>query len=79
MGQIDGFLLEIEENTKNANLVKEIVLESLAKHDVITQEVATEYSEKWNIVILKRSWFEKWFKTFHPNGKDGYIYKFLKF
>ena len=80
MAEIDAILVNLEGETKDANAVKEIILGRLLASKVITDEQAKEYSEKWQIVIIKRGWFERWKKIFSPDkDKDGYIYKYVRF
>lgn len=78
--KIDSLLLEIEKYTENANGVKEIVIARLLFDKIITEEQAKEYSEKWNIVIIKNGWFTRWAKSFgRDKNSDDYTYKYLKF
>lgn len=79
MGTIDGFLLEIETYTKNANITKDIVLARLANDGVITEEQLNNYSENWQIVIVKKTWFKKWMDKFCKDESNLYIYKYVKF
>ena len=76
----DSNLLSIEEDTKNANLVRDIVLGRLLKDKVITEEQAKDYSEKWQVIVVKRSWFKRWMQVF-GSGKDknSYAYKYVRF
>ena len=80
MAQIDSQLLDIEANIGNANNVKELVLGRLLSDKVITEEQAKEYLEKWQVLIIKRSWFERWMQVFGV-GKDKnlYLYKYVRF
>ena len=80
MAEIDSILVNLEDETKDANTVKDIVLCRLLASKVITDEQAKEYSEKWQIIIIKRSWFEKWRLIFSSEkDKNGYIYKYVRF
>ena len=79
MSQIDSTLLEIDSYTKNANSVKDTVLSRLVTDGVITEEQEKTYAEKWQVVIVKRSWFQRWFDRFSKSEPDNYIYKFVKF
>ena len=80
MPRIDSELLNIEANIENANSVKELVLGRLLADKVITEEQAKEYLEKWQVLIIKRSWFERWMQVF-GGGKDknAYAYKYVRF
>lgn len=78
MGQIDSMLLSMEEYTKNANQVKDLVLEQLVRDGVITEQTALDYAEQWQVIVVKPSWFERWAKKFNKS-ETGYTYKFVKF
>jgi len=79
MGTIDSVLVEIDSMTKNANLCKEMIIDKLFKDGIINQEIASEYMEKYQIIIVKKSWFKKWMDKFAKNEDDTYIYKLVKF
>lgn len=78
MAQIDSMLLSMEEHTLNANQVKDLVLERLLKDEIITEQTAFDYSEKWQVIVVKSNWFERWCENFGIK-KGGYKYKFVKF
>lgn len=79
MAQIDSMLLEIENNTNNANAVKEMVLSRLLTDKIITEAQATEYAEKWQVIVFKKNWFERWMNSFSIENGDRYQFKFVKF
>ncbi len=76
--KIDGMLIDLEDHLNNFNSVKEVVLDRLVKDEVITQEQATEYIEKWNVMLFKPSWFQRWKKKFSNDNSD-YLIKYLRF
>jgi hypothetical protein len=78
MGQIDSMLISLEEHTLSANQVKDLVLGRLLKDGIITEQNALDYAEKWQVIVIKTNWFERWCKRFGIK-KDGYRYKFVKF
>lgn len=78
MAQIDSMLVTLEEDTVNANAVKEVVLQRLALDGIITEEQQAEYASKWNVVIVKPSWFPSW-KAIFSKSDNLYKYKYLKF
>jgi len=81
MAQIDSQLVEMESLTKDANAAKELTIQRLLKDGLITEEKAKEYYEKWQIIVIKRSWFQRWFNKFFGDGEnaDGYSFKLVKF
>lgn len=79
MGTIDGMLLEIEDYTTNANQVKDLVLERMIHDNHIDSDQAAEYQEKWQVIIVKKSWFKSWADKFSKGERKGYLFKFVKF
>lgn len=75
---LDSIVINIEENIKNANQVKELVLYRLVRDGIITEELYEKYTTSWNIIIVKKSWFAKWWDKV-ISGNDGYVYKFVQF
>ena len=70
---------ELESYTNNANKVKDAVLDRLLKDKIINDAYAQEYSEKWQIIIFKRSWFKQWMDKFSEDKEDKYQYKLVRF
>lgn len=75
---IDKYMLDIDSNTKNANMIKDMVLDRLRTDGLITKEQATEYMNKWQMILIKASWFKRWMNAFNRE-QDGYYYKLVKF
>lgn len=73
---VEQQLAELEGDTKNANMVKEMVLQQLLKDNHIAETVYSEYSTYWNIIITKRSWFNKLFAL--KKIKDSWVYNYIK-
>lgn len=78
MATISSFELNMDSNVKNADTIRNIVLEQLKNDGAISNDVYEEYSTSWNIVIVKGAWYQKWFDKNKLNS-DGYYYKFVKF
>lgn len=78
--KLDSLIVDMESNLANFNAVKDIVLERLLDDNVITSEQAAEYGEKWNVIIVKPSWFKRYKDKFFKNDDDNiYIFKYVKF
>lgn len=75
--KIDSILTEIDSRTIDANSIKDIVLRRLYDDKIITNEQAEIYAEKWNVIIIKNSWFERWMKKFKKS--ENYSFKYVKF
>lgn len=79
MAQIDGMLLEIDSYTKNANLVKDAILSRLINDNIITEDQGIEYSEKWQVIIIKKNWFTRWRDKYLKSDDEGYLFKYVRF
>ena len=79
MAAVDSMLLTLEDDIKNANTVKELVIERLVKDKVITSQQAEEYADKWQVIIIKPSWFERWMEKLNIKTPNRYRFKYVKF
>jgi hypothetical protein len=81
MALIDNELLNLDVNIDNSNSIKDMILSRLEDDGVITPEKAKEYSEKWQVIIIKKSWFSRWSSIFFnkEEANDCYIFKYVKF
>ena len=79
MATIDNVLLNIKGDTQDYNSVKTAVLNRMVLDGKITEEEHEYYNTAWNIIIIKRSWFEKWWNKFAKGESDGYIIKYINF
>ena len=81
MAAIDNQILSIETDTIHANKVKELVLGSLIRQGLISQEDGMDYVERFQVVIFKGSWFKRFFDKYVKNGTnsiDGYFYRIVE-
>jgi hypothetical protein len=76
---MDTRLITLEEDTQNANLIKELIISRLYRDGVLNDEQATTYNEKWQVVIIKPIWFKCWMEKFIPTNTNNYRYKYVKF
>lgn len=76
--KIDQELMDMESFVKNANATKEIVLQRLLQDKVIDEKTAEHYSTNWQVIVIKRNWFERWMNKFMKD-KNGYQFKYVKF
>lgn len=76
---MDSRLITIEEDTLNANVVKELIIQKLYDNGVLNEEQAKTYVEKWQVIVYKPTWFKRWMEKFVTTNKDTYRYKYVKF
>ena len=76
--KVDTVLMEMPTNVQNATVVKEMVLNTLLKNKVITTTQHKEYVDEWQIIIIKRSWYNRMWNKFYKGTEDGYSFNFVK-
>jgi hypothetical protein len=79
MAAVDSMLLTLEEDIKNANAVKDLVIQRLLDDKVITDQQAEDYADKWQVIIIKPSWFESWMEKLNIKTPNSYRFKYVKF
>ncbi len=55
-------LFDYDLNCGNANIAKEVILQTLYNNEEISEEQYQEYHENWGVIIVKRKWFQNIFK-----------------
>ena len=78
MGVLDSELVNIDSDIKNAQAIKNTVLEVLAKNGIINDEDREIYLSDYQIIIIKKSWWHNWKDIFGKDAEAGYHYKFVK-
>ena len=79
MAAVDSMLLTLEEEIKNANTVKDLVIQRLVNDKVLTDQQAGDYADKWQVIIIKPSWFERWMEKLNIKTPNNYRYKYVRF
>jgi hypothetical protein len=79
MAAVDSMLLSLEGDIKNANTVKDLVIQRLLDDKVITDQQAEDYADKWQVIIIKPSWFERWMEKLNIKTPNSYQFKYVKF
>jgi hypothetical protein len=79
MAALDSMLLTLEEEIKNANVVKDCVIQRLVDDKVLTDQQAEDYADKWQVIIIKPSWFERWMVKLNIKTPNNYRYKYVRF
>jgi hypothetical protein len=78
MAQIDSMLVSMEQDTQNANQVKDLILERLLKDNLITDAIAEQYATDWQVIILNTNWFTRWSNKFKFK-ENTYKYRYVRF
>jgi hypothetical protein len=79
MAAVDSMLLTLEEDIKNANTVKDLVIQRLVDDKVLTDQQAYDYADKWQVIIIKPSWFERWMEKLNIKTPNNYRFKYVRF
>ena len=78
MKVLDSELVDIDSNIKNAQTIKDTVLNVLCKNNSISDEDWEMYRTDYQIIIIKKSWWRNWKEIFGNDSDSGYYYKFVK-
>lgn len=82
MAEIDNQILSIENDTQNANKVKDLVITSLFNQGLLSKEDAYDYVERFHVMIYKGSWFKRFFDKYVKNDGNkninGYYYRVVE-
>jgi len=78
MGVIDGNLVNMPNDIKNAQQIKDLVLKKLTEEGIITTTQRDEYTKDYQILIIKKSWWSNWKTIFNTNNEDGWYYRLVK-
>ena len=79
MAALDSMVLSLEEDIKNANTVKDLVIQRLVNDKVITDQQAGDYADKWQVIIIKPTWFERWMVKLNIKTPNNYRYTYVRF
>ena len=79
MAALDSMLLSLEEDIKNANTVKDLVIQRLVDDKVLTDQQAKDYADKWQVIIIKPTWFERWMDKLNIKTSNNYLSKYVRF
>lgn len=77
--EIESGLLEMPSWTTNGNKVKAFVLERLLLDKVITDSQYNTYLNEWQVIVVKRTWFKRFFESLKGGSKNGWVYQYVKF
>jgi hypothetical protein len=81
MSSIDEQLFSIETDTQHANKVKDLVVASLIRQGLISEEDGLDYAERFQVIIYKGSWYKRFFDKYIKNDSnktDRYYYRVIE-
>ncbi len=69
----------MEKETKNANLLKTVVLQALVDEGYLSLEKARDFNSNYAVIIAEPSWFVSVYEALFPARKSGVFYNIVKF
>lgn len=76
---IEQSLLNIPSSTQDAQTVKDMILARLYNDGLMSEEDYNHYSNDWQVMVFKRSWFRKWCRKFTSDEQGDYQFKYVQF
>jgi hypothetical protein len=74
---IDSQILSLEQDTKNYNVVKEVVINQLIQEGLLSDEDGEDFINRCQVVVVKNGWFKTWCTKLGFN-KDDYSIRILE-
>ena len=78
MAIVDEALLQMSGDIKNAQAIKDMVINQLFEDDFISADERDRYMMKFQVIIIKKSWWNNWRKIFGEDSSSGYHYRLVK-
>lgn len=77
--KIDGQLLELENDSKNAEVVKELLIGQLVKDGYLTDEESIDIVNTYQVLVYKPTWFPSLMKRLGITDTNKWRYRIVKF
>lgn len=78
MASVDHIQLNLESETLNANMVKDLVVQELVTQQLVTQAQCDDFCQRWQVIIIKNGWFKSWVNKFKKTP-EMWSYKIVRF
>ena len=75
---MDSYLMEMEQDVQNYNVVKELVIRKLIEEGLISGEDGEDFMERCQVVVVKNGWFKRWCSKFAKGTEDTYSVRILE-
>ena len=75
---MDSYLLEMEQDVKNYNVVKDLVIAKLVDEGLMSQEDGEDFIDRCQIIIVKNGWFKRWCSKFSKGNESMYTVRILE-
>jgi len=75
---MDSQIIELEQDTVNYNVVKEIVIKKLIEEGSLSKEEGEEFIDRCQVVVVKNGWFQRWCTKFAKGTEEKYTVRILE-
>jgi hypothetical protein len=75
---MDSYLLEMEQDVKNYNVVKDLVIAKLVDEGLMSQEDGEDFIDRCQIIVVKNGWFKRWCSKFSKGNESMYTVRILE-
>jgi hypothetical protein len=75
---MDSYLVEMEQDIQNYNVVKELVINKLVDEGLMSQEDGEDFIDRCQIIVVKNGWFKRWCSKFSKGNESMYTVRILE-
>ena len=75
---MDSYLVEMEQDIQNYNVVKELVVNKLVDEGLMSQEDGEDFIDRCQIIVVKNGWFKRWCSKFSKGNESMYTVRILE-
>jgi hypothetical protein len=75
---MDSYLLEMEQDVQNYNVVKDLVVNKLVDEGLMSQEDGEDFIDRCQIIVVKNGWFKRWCSKFSKGNEGMYTVRILE-
>ena len=75
---MDSYLVEMEQDIQNYNVVKELVINKLVDEGLMSQKDGEDFIERCQIIVVKNGWFKRWCSKFSKGNENMYTVRILE-
>ena len=75
---MDSYLMEMEQDVQNYNVVKELVVNKLVDEGLVSQKDGEDFIDRCQIIVVKNGWFKRWCSKFSKGNENMYTVRILE-
>lgn len=77
--EMDQIQVDMESFINNGQSAKELTVNTLLNLGHITPEIASDFLDNYQIILVKPSWYKRWVDNVFKKEKEGWVMKIVKF